>query len=244
VDTISSLLAGAPYTDMCCPNCNTSGFNPTLVSRSDAVRDYLDSGPPSSGGSSLPLQATASPMKIGDSFEDLKRKMAPAKPQAQSQHTPVVNSTPVVIKSSARMRMLSPEASVDRLVVSALEFDGVATGRVTDKEEYTETRPAQTSARGGGSSREDHARGEEKSAAELETLFSSSGRPLRGIALNAATPTPSDRGSREKVGGDKDNIKSFAAQFVSSIFVSSAPSLAKVRPYDGGGIPSTTLPSQ
>lgn len=219
---------------MCCPNCNTAGFTPTLVSRSDVIRSYCDSGPVVSN--SVPMQAIASPMKIGDTFEDLKRKMAPMKQQS----TPAHNSAAVIITNSTRLRTFSPDASLDRLVVSPLEFDRTVTANeLNNAGEETETRPVQTSARDKANEQE----GEEKRTAEQDALFLC-GRPLRGIALHSGTPTPSRRSSHELVIGGGDNVKLFATQFVSKIFLSSVPSLAKIRPFDGESCPSGTLPGQ
>jgi hypothetical protein len=68
ISTMHELLAGAPYKDTACPHCNTLNFHPTLVIKTDTVRDYLYN----TSGGALPLH---SPLKIGDSFEVMKSKM-------------------------------------------------------------------------------------------------------------------------------------------------------------------------
>ena len=214
---------------MCCPNCNTTGFTPALISHSDIVRDYSDNGGPSSAVVSC-LSAAPSPMKIGDSFEDMKRKMIPL------HHKQDQKSTAVVIKSNARLRTFSPDASLDRLISSPLEFDSVAEGGGDGGEE---TRGAQLSARG-----------EEEPVTTGRTLACKEENPvpsraLRGIALTS--PASSRRGSEEMSSGTADlgEVKSFAAQFVSSIFVSNSvprgPAAVKVSPIGLGG--SVGIPS-
>ena len=58
-----------------CPHCQVSGFHPIGVSFEEAVRDYQLN--------SVPLQdrgiAAYSPLRVGETFEDLKRKMIPYK---------------------------------------------------------------------------------------------------------------------------------------------------------------------
>ena len=84
-------LRGVP-----CPHCFTNGFCPTIVQSEDVVRDYKGTVPGSGNGgnSNLTVSPRSSnnsnggiafqgaaramtPLKVGDTFEDLKRKMIP-----------------------------------------------------------------------------------------------------------------------------------------------------------------------
>lgn len=56
-----------------CPHCQTKGFKPVVVEEQESVRDYHYSYEPVSS------TIMPSPLKIGESFEDLKRKMIPFK---------------------------------------------------------------------------------------------------------------------------------------------------------------------
>ena len=60
------------FTNVPCPNCGTMGFAPALVAPQDNIRDY--SFVVSSKETSNSYR-TSSPVRIGDSFEELKRKM-------------------------------------------------------------------------------------------------------------------------------------------------------------------------
>lgn len=55
--------------DIHCPHCTSKGFHPVRVSHREAVRDY----------SQTPCHNSqlTSPLRIGESFEDMKRKMLP-----------------------------------------------------------------------------------------------------------------------------------------------------------------------
>lgn len=64
-----------------CPHCTSLGFHPQRVSAREAVRDYSQHIQPSSS-SMYPL---ASPLRIGESFEDMKRKMVPYRISSQQQ---------------------------------------------------------------------------------------------------------------------------------------------------------------
>ena len=72
-----------------CPSCSTIGFSPALVLNEEAVRDYhfSDAG---SSTKRKPLgisntNINRSPVRIGDSFEELKRKMIPFQVQVAQQ---------------------------------------------------------------------------------------------------------------------------------------------------------------
>lgn len=73
ISTMNDLLQGAPYKDTACPHCNTLHFHPTLVTKTETVRDYsYNTGPTKPTSGNKPLH---SPLKIGDSFEVMKNKM-------------------------------------------------------------------------------------------------------------------------------------------------------------------------
>lgn len=56
-----------------CPHCQVSGFHPLGVSSEEIVRDYYQSAPQNHS------IAAYSPLRVGETFEDLKRKMIPYK---------------------------------------------------------------------------------------------------------------------------------------------------------------------
>jgi len=62
-----------------CPNCSTLGFLPYIVDLDDIVRDYSRDNEQQRLISlkSIPSYYQASPVRRGESFEDLKRKMIP-----------------------------------------------------------------------------------------------------------------------------------------------------------------------
>lgn len=53
------------------------GFRPTLVGHDESIRDYSRNDDESSYQGSTPGAVLNSPVKIGDSYENLKRKMQP-----------------------------------------------------------------------------------------------------------------------------------------------------------------------
>ena len=57
------------FEELACPNCNSSGFKPSIVNAEASIRNYCITPrtPKATYGNS--------PLKIGDSFEDLKRFM-------------------------------------------------------------------------------------------------------------------------------------------------------------------------
>lgn len=73
-----------------CPHCQTKGFKPVVVEEQESVRDYHYSYEPVSS------TIMPSPLKIGESFEDLKRKMIPFKVQLQSVPSGSVQASPVL----------------------------------------------------------------------------------------------------------------------------------------------------
>jgi hypothetical protein len=64
-----------------CPHCTTPGFDPKLVLLQDDVRDYSTKDPQHEQRQQQLQQQqqdnAQSPVKVGDTFEDLKRKMVP-----------------------------------------------------------------------------------------------------------------------------------------------------------------------
>lgn len=76
--------------DITCPHCVHYGFQISFVSDCDEVRDYSRNVPllkleNSSTGSSKNNLPLPSPLRVGESFEDLKRKMVPYKLQNKLQ---------------------------------------------------------------------------------------------------------------------------------------------------------------
>lgn len=71
-----------------CPHCQVSGFHPMSVSFEEMVRDYSSRYVPVSEQSSAPGY---SPLRVGESFEDLKRKMIPYKNAIQLPNHPQSN---------------------------------------------------------------------------------------------------------------------------------------------------------
>eukprot|EP01041_Mallomonas_annulata_P001223 gene1223-2377_t len=69
ISTVNEIFDPALLKDIRCPNCGTLGFTPCLVALQDGVRDYFSNAVSSS------KWRDASPIRIGDSFEELKRKM-------------------------------------------------------------------------------------------------------------------------------------------------------------------------
>lgn len=72
---MNDLLINAPYKDTACPHCNTLNFHPTLVTKTDTVRDYSYTTAPVPSHLAGGNVAAHSPLKIGDSFEVMKNKM-------------------------------------------------------------------------------------------------------------------------------------------------------------------------
>lgn len=72
VDSLSNIVSSPTASAIPCPLCNTNGFEPKLVELSENVRDYSTK---MSEGSATALPY--SPIRIGDDFDVLKRKMQP-----------------------------------------------------------------------------------------------------------------------------------------------------------------------
>lgn len=74
-----------------CPHCQTNGFSPIMVDGQESIRDYHYSCEPVSS------HIMPSPLRIGESFEDLKRKMIPFKALAPiSSSSNSVHASPVL----------------------------------------------------------------------------------------------------------------------------------------------------
>jgi len=67
--TIQEMLDHSKLQTVPCPNCTTTGFKLSIVDHSAVVRNYSQSI------SDIPQPPQSSPIQIGDSFENLKRKM-------------------------------------------------------------------------------------------------------------------------------------------------------------------------
>jgi hypothetical protein len=63
-----------------CPHCAGSGFHPTGVTFEEVIRDYSSRFVPAQESATMP---GFSPLRVGESFEDLKRKMIPFRSQRQ-----------------------------------------------------------------------------------------------------------------------------------------------------------------
>lgn len=81
VPTSNHLFDSVHMEKICCPHCFTVGLNLRPVELQDAPRDYYTSSTSSACSSSLPCSSSGlepvSPVRVGDSFEALKRKMIP-----------------------------------------------------------------------------------------------------------------------------------------------------------------------
>lgn len=75
------LNAQAQLKGIPCPSCSTIGFCPAIVLNEEAVRDYNFSDTSATKLKSKVGLGSRSPLRIGDSYEDLKRKMIPFKIQ-------------------------------------------------------------------------------------------------------------------------------------------------------------------
>lgn len=74
-----------------CPHCQIKGFHPCKVTQMEVIRDYSMAHEPASS------IIMPSPIRIGESFEDLKRKMIPFKAlQSMSSSSMSVKGTPIL----------------------------------------------------------------------------------------------------------------------------------------------------
>lgn len=69
-DSVNEIIGCTHLKNVPCPNCGTLGFDPRMVALIDNVRDYSSNN---NFGQIIMMQS--SPIRIGDSFDDLKRKM-------------------------------------------------------------------------------------------------------------------------------------------------------------------------
>eukprot|EP01031_Cornospumella_fuschlensis_P029023 gene29023-35032_t len=73
-----------------CPHCLSIGFRPVRVDSQEMVRDYSYQHPSASS------YTQASPLKVGETFEDMKRKMIPYKVHAPADGaTSVIDGVPI-----------------------------------------------------------------------------------------------------------------------------------------------------
>jgi hypothetical protein len=86
------------FAEITCPNCFTNGFHPIHVRSDEQVRDYSWNDQPG------PKYYQASPVRVGESFEDLKRKMISFK---QASGVPP-NQPPAILEESLSANVPSP----------------------------------------------------------------------------------------------------------------------------------------
>jgi hypothetical protein len=105
-ESVNDILGCPLLKTVSCPHCFTTGFDPMIVAPNEVIRDYSMNGyklaatGPNATLLSAPSSAQAprkkfitTPVKIGDSFEELKRKMLPfqlAGAQVSKQQSPGV----------------------------------------------------------------------------------------------------------------------------------------------------------
>ena len=107
-----TMLKNVILEDITCPHCLHNGFQPSFVGEHDEIRDYSRKIPilqmesiVNRSGSSKNNPPPPSPLRIGESFEDLKRKMIPYK--LQSRLAPVLTSE----ESSGSLKCLGSSTS-------------------------------------------------------------------------------------------------------------------------------------
>jgi hypothetical protein len=151
-ELLNEITDNALMNEINCPHCIRKGFSIIKVSRNEEVRDYSMRNNP--GINSYPLSA-ASPVKIGESFEELKRKMIPfrihndnivksvekfsSSPRSinemntplvtayarvssfrdTSDHSPIVNATPLLLNDDEFDRNDYSPARSERLISTA-----------------------------------------------------------------------------------------------------------------------------
>ena len=104
------LSSDSRLTTIACPHCFTTGYFLEKVSLNEQVRDYSNKIEPSSSSRNQANQAltAASPLRIGDTFEDLKRKMVPF--SAVSASGKIVDSE-VVVEATPQKKHVSSFSS-------------------------------------------------------------------------------------------------------------------------------------
>ncbi len=93
IDNISSMkdieINAILFAEIACPNCFTNGFHPVHVHSDEEVRDYSWNDQPGT------KYYQASPVRVGETFEDLKRKMISFKQaEASSSSLQQIQSVP------------------------------------------------------------------------------------------------------------------------------------------------------
>lgn len=111
-DDLNEALATCSEVDsLSCPHCGLAGFIPAPVALDGEVRDYSMGVAPAVA----PLRNGASPLRVGDSFENLKRKMVPLAPSSNKPSDPPI-----------RADFVSTLGSEDRGIAIAAEFGDTA----------------------------------------------------------------------------------------------------------------------
>lgn len=87
---LEDLKSNILLNEISCPHCFTHGFHINTVTPAEQVRDYSMRVP--SGASSY-YASQASPIRIGESFEELKRKVIPYKVLSQKSDNPHPTTT-------------------------------------------------------------------------------------------------------------------------------------------------------
>eukprot|EP01031_Cornospumella_fuschlensis_P026009 gene26009-31408_t len=100
-----------------CPHCLTIGFRPVRVDSQEMVRDYSYQHPSASS------YTQASPLKVGETFEDMKRKMIPYKV-----HAPVDGATSVI--DGVPIEGASVSAAVTGIAIEEDEYEGSGVGEL------------------------------------------------------------------------------------------------------------------
>lgn len=117
-------IQAVPLEHVFCPHCQSIGFAPVVVDRQESIRDYRYSYEPVSSA------VMPSPLKVGESFEDLKRKMIPFKALTSVSSIPSsVLASPVlqvVGSESGRQYEFSESQSLMRGIALASEDDDVS----------------------------------------------------------------------------------------------------------------------
>lgn len=96
-----------------CPHCQISGFIPLQVTFEEAVRDY-SSRSNAVSHSQLRSEPLHSPLRVGESFEDLKRKMIPYQSIAI---TTVLTSAPAAHGFQNPNSFTTPRSAYDDVII-------------------------------------------------------------------------------------------------------------------------------
>lgn len=99
--------------EISCPHCFTMGFFPAVVHKDETIRDYSYKNPPAGNQFNQP-----SPLRVGESFEDMKRKMIPFKalssiPSSSSLSNSSTKQNPKLTEASSPSKTTHGIAMVD-----------------------------------------------------------------------------------------------------------------------------------